>query len=199
MSCTRAALTLLPKKGDLGLLRNWRPVALLCSDYKILSKCLANRLKQCMHTIVHRNQSYCIPARTIMDNIFVVRDVIELSKLNSCDLGLLSLDQEKAFDKVDHEYLFQALEAFAVERNFLLRLKMFYSEAFFTLKVGGGLSCPVKMGRGIRQGCPLSGQLYSLAIEPLLCRLRAELRGLSVSGAQEKLEKMMTVFYKKPE
>ncbi len=35
LSCQRAVLTLLPKKGDLTLLKNWRPVAILCSDYKI--------------------------------------------------------------------------------------------------------------------------------------------------------------------
>ncbi|KAK3514516.1 hypothetical protein QTP70_018717, partial [Hemibagrus guttatus] len=119
-SCTRTVLSLLPNKGDLGLLKNWTPVALLGSDYKILSKCLANRLKQRMHTIVHNNQSYCIPNRTIMDNLFLVRDVIDLCRLNSCDLGFLSLDQEKAFDRVDHDYLFQ---------------------------VGGGLSCLVRLER----------------------------------------------------
>ncbi len=45
-SCQRAVLSLLPKTGDLGLLKNWRPVSLMCQDYKILSKCLANRLKK---------------------------------------------------------------------------------------------------------------------------------------------------------
>ncbi|XP_060926023.1 NLR family CARD domain-containing protein 3-like [Limanda limanda] len=44
--------------------------------------------------------------------------------------------------------------------------------------VGGGLSRPVPVERGIRQGCPISGQLYSVAIEPLLCRLRTRLKGL---------------------
>lgn len=50
------------------------------------------------------------------------------------------------------------------------------------LKIGGGLSCPIPVKRGIRQGCPLSGQLYSLAIEPLLCKLRNELQGLMIPG-----------------
>ncbi len=48
-SCQRAVLSLLPKNGDLGLLKNWRPVSLMCLDYKILSKCLANRLKNILH------------------------------------------------------------------------------------------------------------------------------------------------------
>ncbi|KAF7665106.1 hypothetical protein LDENG_00155080, partial [Lucifuga dentata] len=50
-------------------------------------------------------------------------------------------------------------------------------------RVGGGLSRPVQVKRGIRQGCPLSGQLYSLAIEPMLCLLRTKLQGLTLSAA----------------
>ena len=71
-SCRRAALTILPKKGDLALLKNWHPVALLCTDYKLLSKVLANRLKEYLDILVHRDQSYCVPDRSIMDNLFLV-------------------------------------------------------------------------------------------------------------------------------
>ncbi|KAI4883755.1 hypothetical protein NFI96_007667 [Prochilodus magdalenae] len=181
VSSSRAVLSLLPKAGDLGLLKNWRPVALLCSDYKILAKCLSNRLKSCMHSIVHDNH------RTIMDIPPLVRDVIDLCGMDSLDIGLLTLDQEKAFDRVDHIYLFKTLQAFGFKSGFISWLSILYSEASFLLKVGGGLSAPFKMGRGIRQGCPLSGALYSLAIEPLLHRLRAELQGFSMRGLQERV------------
>lgn len=59
-SCQRAVLSLLPKKGDLTLLKNWRPVALLTTEYKLLSKCIANRLKKYLHFIIHQDQTYCI-------------------------------------------------------------------------------------------------------------------------------------------
>ena len=105
-------MTLLPKKGDLGLLQNWQPVSLLCTDYKILAKCLSNRLKECLDMVVHASQTYCVPERTIMDNVFLVRYIIDLSQLQELDVGLYSLDQEKAFDRVDHNYLFKTLNAF---------------------------------------------------------------------------------------
>ena len=54
-SCRRAVLTLLPKKGELSMIKNWRPVALLCTDFKIISKALANRFK-----INFRNFTWCI-------------------------------------------------------------------------------------------------------------------------------------------
>lgn len=75
-SCKKAVLTLLPKKGDLKEIKNWRPVALLCADYKILSKTLANRLKKVMGMIIHIDESYCIPKRSIVDNISLIRDVL---------------------------------------------------------------------------------------------------------------------------
>ena len=183
VSCTRAVLSLLPKKGDLGLLNNWRPVSLLCTDYKILSKCLSNRLKKYMDTVIHANQTYCVPGRTIMDNLFLMRDVIDLSNIKKWDLGILSIDQRKAFDVVDHEYLFKTLEAFGIGKCFVSWVKLLYSGASVVLKVGGGLSSPVRAYRGIRQGCPLSGQLYCFAIEPLLHTLRKGLGGLTCHGA----------------
>lgn len=72
------------------------------------------------------------------------------------------------------------MQDFGVGDVFLSWIKLLYSGTCCVLKVGGGLSCPVPIGRGIRQCCPISGLLYSVAIEPLLCRLRSRLRGLSL-------------------
>ena len=117
-----------------------------------------------------------------MDNIFLMRDLLDVCKLYSIDVGIISLDQEKAFDRVDHGFLFSTLRAFGFGEGFVALLGLLDKEAFCLVKVGGGLSCPVQVQRGIRQGCPISGQLYSLAIEPLLNRLRSRLSGLMLPG-----------------
>ncbi len=181
-SCQHAVLSLLPKKGDLALLKNWRPVALLTTEYKIFSKCLSNRLKHYLELIVHKDQSYCVPKRSIMDNLFLIRDVLDICKVFNMNVGLVSLDQEKAFDRVDHDYLFNVLKVFGVGDKFVKLIQLLYTDAACMVKVGGGLSRPFPILRGIRQGCPLSGQLYSLAIEPLLFKLREKLSGFYVSG-----------------
>ncbi len=98
LSCRRAVLTLLPKKGDLQFIKNWRPVSLLCTDYKLLSKVLASRLSKVMEQVVHPDQTYCIPGRLISDNIVLIRDLLEISKLFDLKMGIVSIDQEKAFD-----------------------------------------------------------------------------------------------------
>ena len=81
---------MLPKKGDLVLLKSWRPVALLCTDYKMLSRALANRLKDIMEVIVHPDQTDCIPDRTIMDNIFLILDVIDICKRDNVSIVIVS-------------------------------------------------------------------------------------------------------------
>jgi hypothetical protein len=59
---------------------------------------------------------------------------------------------------------------------------MLYAGASCMVKLGGGLSRPVSVRRGIRQGCPLSGQLYTLAIEPFLGLLHRRLQGVCWTG-----------------
>lgn len=125
LSCRRAVITLLPKKGDLQEIKNWRPVSLLCSDFKILSKTLANRLRNVMGQVIHLDQTYCVPGRSITDNVCLIRDVLSVSSLLGVNLGLISIDQEKAFDRVEHQYLWDTLEAFNFSSGFIDMIKLF--------------------------------------------------------------------------
>ena len=93
------------------------------------------------------------------------------------NVGLVFLDQEKAFDTVDHFYLFSVLRGFGFGATFISYIQLLYNNIFSLLKVNNILCQPFPVSRGIRQGCPLSGLLYSLAIEPLLIRLREHLHG----------------------
>ncbi|CAM4704037.1 unnamed protein product [Lepidochelys olivacea] len=103
--CRRAVLALLPKKGDLRDLRNWRPVSLLSTDYKIVAKAISLWLASVLADVIHPDQTYTVPDRSIFDNLFLVQDLLELGRRDSLSFALLSLDQEKVFDRVDHGYL----------------------------------------------------------------------------------------------
>ncbi|CAM2115704.1 unnamed protein product [Caretta caretta] len=178
LSCRRAVLALLPKKGDLRDLRNWRPVSLLSTDYKIVAKAISLRLGSVMADVVHPDQTYTVPGRSIFDNLFLVRDLLELGRRDGLSFALLSLDQEKAFDRVDHGYLLSTLQAFGFGPQFVSFLRVLYASAECLVRLNWTLTEPVSFGRGVRQGCPLSGQLYALAIEPFLCLLRRRMTGL---------------------
>jgi len=185
LSCHRSVLTLLPKKGDLSEIKNWRPVSLLCSDYEILSKALANRLSGVLEEVIHTDQTYCVPGRQIFDNISFVRDMFDISRLFDVDFGLISIDQEKAFNRIEHSYLWEVLEAFGFNSIFIDKLKALYCDVESLLNVNGDLCAPFSVFRGIRQGCALSGMLYSLTIEPLLQKFRADLKGVTIPNCEK--------------
>ncbi len=182
LSCRRAVITLLPKKGDLRNIKNWRPVSLLCTDYKILSKALANRLRGAMEQILHRDQTYCVPGRSMVDNIYLIRDVLEVSSSLGINTGLISLDQEKAFDRVEHAFLWKVMERFGFSAGLIAKIKVLYSDIESVLKFNGGLCAPFRVHRGVRQGCTLSGMLYALSLEPLLQKIRSSVQGLILPG-----------------
>ncbi|KAL2096374.1 hypothetical protein ACEWY4_008522 [Coilia grayii] len=184
LSCRRAVLTLLPKKGDLTDIRSWRPISILCTDYKLLSKVLANRLSKVLDEVIHPDQTYCVPGRSIQNNISFIRDVFDLGKLMDLSFGLVSVDQEKAFDRVEHSYLWNNLAAFGFCQEFVDKIRVLYCDIESILKVNGGLCAPFKVKRGVRQGCALSGMLYALALEPLLVKLRKELHGVKIPLCQ---------------
>ena len=84
----QAVITLIPKKADitdpaLNDLKNWRPMSLLCLDYKILTKMLANRLRKILPDIISEEQNCSIPKRTIFNNLFLARDIIRYNKEKS--------------------------------------------------------------------------------------------------------------------
>ncbi|CAM2114442.1 unnamed protein product [Caretta caretta] len=168
----RAVLALLPKKGDLRDLRNWRPVSLLSTDYKIVAKAISLWLGSVMADVIHPDQTYTVPGRSIFDNLFLVRDLLELGRRDGLSFTLLSLDQEKAFDRVDHGYLLSTLQVFRFGSQFVSFLWVLYASAECLVRLNWTLTEPVSFGRGVWQGCPLSGQLYALAIEPFLRLLR---------------------------
>ena len=99
-------LRLLYKKDDKRLAKNWRPFSLLNTDYKIASKAITERLKSVMSSIVHQDQTCAVVGRTIFSNLSLIRDVLDMINKTDETGILVSLDQEKAFDRVDHEFFY---------------------------------------------------------------------------------------------
>jgi len=101
---------------------------------------------------------------------------------------IVALDQEKAYDKISHDYLWRVLDRFRLPERFIQSVRTLYERAETQVMINGFLSSPFQVTRGVRQGDPLSCLLFDLAIEPLAASLRASrLRGYEVPGAIERL------------
>ena len=91
-----AIISLLYKKGDIELLKNWRPISLLNVDNKIGSKVLANRLQLILPSVLNNDQTCSVPGRSIFENLMLARDSIDYCQEKKLPLALIKIDQEKA-------------------------------------------------------------------------------------------------------
>ena len=126
LSQRQGLISSLCKTGDRTKLKNWRPITLLNTDYKILTKALANRLQQTLPLLIHTDQTACIPGRTINDNLRLIQDAIHYANKTQTPLAIISVDQLKAFDPVSHYYLFKILRKFGFRPSFLQWIEILY-------------------------------------------------------------------------
>ena len=104
-------------------------------------------------------------------------------------VALLSLDQEKAFDRVDWPFLFAALAKMGFGGNFIRWVRLLYTDVRSSVPVNGYTSRPFKPSRGVLQGCPLSPLLYVLSMKVLAANVRChpDITGLRLPGLSSPL------------
>lgn len=169
-------LTLIPKPGkDHSLPSNYRPIALLNADLKIFTKLLANRLNNFMPSLIHKDQVGFIPMRQAGDNTRKVIDLLEVANRTKVEALLLSLDAEKAFDRLSWPFLFATLRRAGITGPFLRAIHHLYSSPSAMVRTQYATSNTFSISNGTRQGCPLSPLLYALCIEPLAAHIRENL------------------------
>lgn len=176
------------KKGDKKDLKNWRPISLLNVDYKIGSKAVSLCLSKVLDVIVDPDQTCSVPGRSISSNLILLRDALDyIDKTNEPGI-LISLDQEKAFDRVDRAFLMNLLKLFGFGPSFCNWISTLYNGAYMQILVNGWLSDKVHLHRGVRQGDSLSPMLYILCVEVLACKIRntPAIEGFLLPGARGK-------------
>jgi Reverse transcriptase (RNA-dependent DNA polymerase) len=155
-------------KNERADLKNWRPISLVCTDYKMLSLFIVSRLTPLMKHLVSAGQTSSVPGRTTFDNIHAVRLLRHISTLDeNIDSAFVFVDSEKAFDRVEWKYLWGTLEAMEFPPDFIKIIQALYTRASAQVRVNGHLTQPFELSRGVRQGCPASPLLYVLSLEPI--------------------------------
>ena len=180
----QSIVTLLYKKGNKGSLDNWRPISLLNIDYKITARVLAMRLQKTLSSVISADQCGFIKGRTANENARLVQDVIDYCKYKSLDGIILFLDFQKAFDNVNHSFLFETLKRMNFKKSFTSWIQMLYKNAHGRVIQCGWLSEKFYIHKGVRQGCPLSALLFILVVEILAIRIKEnkEIKGINITA-----------------
>ncbi|KAM7291466.1 hypothetical protein ISCGN_028039 [Ixodes scapularis] len=167
------------KKGPISEVGDFRPISLLCSDYKILAKILARRLDTGLKSIIGPHQTYGLRGRKISRNLHIMRAIGEATAEGHQPLAVLQLDLRQAFDRVSHRFLLAALDRFGVGEELREWIALCYRDISTRLLINGQRGGPISIGRSVRQGCPLSPMLFALQLEPLCRAVNAD---PSISG-----------------
>ena len=182
LSQYRCVISLSFKKGDRLDLRNWRPISLLNVDYKLASRVIAGCLLKVIQLVVDKDQTCGVSGCFIGENVPLLHDVAEYPSSPGSPIAILSLDQEKAFDRVDWSFMRSTLSAMGFGLSFISWVNLFYFRVQSAVNVNSYLSPFFNLSRGIRQGCPLSPLLHVLVSEVLAANIRCNphIPGLSL-------------------
>ena len=153
------------------------------------TKVLAKRLEKVLPYLIHPNQNAFVKGRSIFDAIRTIDDIVDDTKRNSWSGIMIAIDFEKAFDTLDFQFLIRTLHKFNFGPSFIHWIRVLYKNASSCVMNNGFTTGPFLLGRGVRQGDPLSPYLFILALETLAIKIREDcnVQGLKIGEEMIKL------------
>lgn len=150
-------------------------------DTKILCKVLARRIEIHIPKLILDDQNGFVVGRQAFNNTRSVLNTL-YKKQNAKDHAILSLDAEKAFDRIEWGYLFETLRRYGLGIEYLKWLKLLYNKPLAQVITNSNISKLFNLARGTRQGCPLSPLLFLCAVEPLAMTIRKspDIKGVKI-------------------
>jgi hypothetical protein len=166
-SINSSYITLVPKKDCPISIGDFRPISLLNSSIKLLTKLLAERLQQVIIPLVHVNQYGFIRTRTIQDCLAWAFEYIHLCKSHKKEVVIVKLDFEEDFDKIEHQAIIDILQSKGFGRRWVNWIKEILGSGTSSVLLNGVPGKVFHCRRGVIQGDPLSPLLFVLAADLL--------------------------------
>ena len=158
-------VTLIPKVKSPLSLKEFRPISLLGSLYKILAQVLAGRLSKLMNSVISKSQSAFVKGRHLVDGVLIVNEVVEVARLRNQECLILKVDFEKAYDSVEWSFLVYMLRRVGFAEKWIAWMKACVCGGSMSILVNGRPTEEIDIKRGLKQEDPLAPFLFLLVAE----------------------------------
>ena len=155
----------LPKKGNLQLMSNWRGISLMSIAAKVYNRMILNRIRDHIDKILRKNQAGFRQGRSCIQQITILRRIIEGAYSQDIPLFITFIDFKKAFDSIDRAMMFAILLHYGIPAMIVAAIRVLYDESKSQVYIQGQLSEPFNITTGVLQGDVLAPFLFIIVID----------------------------------